>query len=122
MVLNPDLKGPYILEQMDAGATPYRKLIKRKMRDKKKPRMSAKYHRKQASEWYKTEKVYHQCVNFDAAARPTACEIEQLLEQETTNRRCISLEISQQSAIEQFDQNMLAQPKYTANVCCSSRG
>ena len=72
------------------------------------PRMSEKYHRKQASEWNKVEKVFHQCIAFDATARPAVRDIQRLLEDQTTNRRCMSLAVSQQSAVEQFDQDMLA--------------
>ena len=109
VLLNPDLEGPYILEHKDTPVVPYRRVIESKLRVKKKPMMSKKYHRKQATEWYKVEKAFHQCVAFDATARPAANEVQVLLEDQTANRRCVNLAISQQSAVEQFDLNMLAQ-------------
>ena len=87
---------------------PYRKVIEGKMRRREIPRMSEKNHRKQASEWNKVEKVFHHCIVFDASARPAARDIERFLEDQTTDRRCVSLAVSQQSAVEKFDQDMLA--------------
>jgi len=108
-LLNPYQQGPYLLEHGEKELVPYRKVIEGKMRAQEMPRMSKKYHRKQASEWNKVEKVFHQCITFDATARPAAArDIQRLLEDQTTNGRCMSLAVSQQSAVEQFDQDMLA--------------
>ena len=110
VLLNPDLQGPYLIEHREKALMPYRKVIEGKMRGREIPRMSEKYHRKQASEWNKVEKAFQECVVFDAPARPAALDIQRFLEDQTTNRRCVSLTVSQQSAVEQFDQDML--------VCC----
>jgi len=108
VLLNPDLQGPQLLKHGVKVLMPYRKVIEGKMRAQEIPRMSEKYHRKQASEWNKVEKVFHQCIAFDATARPAARDIQRLLEDQITNRRCMSLAVSQQSAVEQFHQDMLA--------------
>ena len=108
VLLNPDQQGPYFLEHGEKELIPYRKVIEGKMRAKEMPRISEMYHREQASEWNKVEKAFHQCIAFDATARPAARDIQRLLEDQTTNRRCMSLAVSQQSTVEQFDQDMLA--------------
>ena len=106
--LNPDLQGPYLIEHREKALMPYRKVIEGKMRGRERPRMSEKYNRKQASEWNKVEKAFHHCIVFDASARPAARDIQRFLEDQTTDRRCVSLVVSQQSAVEQFHQDMLA--------------
>ena len=108
VLLNSDLQGPYLIEHREKALMPYRKVIEGKMPGREIPRMSEKYHRKQASKWNKVEKAFHQCVVFDASARPAARDIQRFLEDQTTNRRCVSLAVSQQSAVEKFDQDMLA--------------
>lgn len=108
VLLNPDLQCPYLIEHREKALMPYRKVIEGKMRGRERPRMSEKYNRKQASEWNKVEKAFHQCIVFDASARPAARDIKRFLQDQTTDRRCVSLAVSQQSAVEQFDQDMLA--------------
>ena len=108
VLLNPNLIGPYLLEHGEKALMPYRKVIAGKMRAQEIPRISEKYHQKQASEWNKVEKVFHQCIVFNAIARPAAWDIQRLLEDQTTNCRCMSLAVSQQRAVEQFDQDMLS--------------
>ena len=51
-----------LLEHREKAPMPYRKVIEGKMRGQEMPRMSEKYHRKQASEWNKVEKAFHQCI------------------------------------------------------------
>ena len=117
-MVNPNLKCPYILEIRSQGGIrsqeELKSFITSLMRSERYPMQDAKYEIARATVWRELENVFRGCVKWKREERFSLDEACAILKRDgdqhlRTNIDSIQLKVSQASAVEQFDEELVSQ-------------
>ena len=107
VLLNPAMKHPYSQELQEAPAgcskVEYLEVLLAK---EQLPRLPLKYQNKNATNWYKVQKICNACLKFTLKERPSCAGILEMLNQDVNvSSMELHLKVSQASALEEHDRN-----------------
>lgn len=117
-MINPNLECPYILEIRSQGGISSQEELKSfitsLVRSERYPMQDAKYEIARATVWRELENVFRGCVKLKREERFSLDEASAILKRDEdqhfrTNIDFIQLKVSQASAVEQFDEQLVSQ-------------